>query len=279
MKNIKDFKNFLLKEKKYFEPILRRQKKATIEEKENWRNETIMQRKKRISSEIFNMYEGEVQHGPFKGMKLSDENWWGDFDLSSMILGTYEQDILKFIFSMKCQNFSNFINIGAGDGFYSCGLLFSKRMHYCLAYEENVRGRKTIKINAKNNNVENKIKINGKASSKILCKLKNINFNKTLLLIDIEGEEFDLLDENFLRFFSKSLLIVEIHNWVYDFWRKYENLLKLANNFFDIGFIKTKKKNLYNSFELREFTDDNRLLMISESRPCLMKFLVLSPKH
>ena len=106
-----------------------------------------------------------------------------------------------------------------------------------------------------------------------------LNAKKTLLLIDIEGNEFNLLNQSFLNFFSNSLLIVEIHNWVDNFWSKYEKLLKLASNYFKIEFIKNHKRDLCNLKEFRDFTDDNRLLMISESRPCIMRFLVLIPKH
>ena len=278
-KNIQIIDKIISLEKKYFHPILYRQTQASNKEKKKWRNETIYERKKRISTEVYKMYDGIIQFGPFKGMKISDKNWWGNIDLAPMILGTYEKEIINFIFSKKCEKFTNFINIGAADGFYSCGLLFSRRMNNCLAFEQNIKGRKIIKINSELNSVNKKIQVYGKADSNILKKIENMNLKKTLLLIDIEGNEFNLLNQSFLNFFSNSLLIVEIHNWVDNFWSKYEKLLKLASNYFKIEFIKNQKRDLCNLKEFRDFTDDNRLLMISESRPCVMRFLVLIPKH
>ena len=152
-------------------------------------------------------------------------------------------------------------------------------MNNCLAFEQNIKGRKIIKINSELNSVNKKIQVYGKADSNILNKIQNMDLKKTLLLIDIEGNEFNLLNQSFLNFFSNSLLIVEIHNWVDNFWSKYEKLLKLASNYFKIEFIKNHKRDLCNLKEFRDFTDDNRLLMISESRPCIMRFLVLIPKH
>ena len=147
------------------------------------------------------------------------------------------------------------------------------------SFEQNIKGRKIIKINSELNSVNEKIQVYGKADSNILNKMQNMDLKKTLLLIDIEGNEFNLLNQKFFKFFSNSLLIVEIHNWVDNFWSKYEKLLKLASNYFKIEFIKNHKRDLCNLKEFRDFTDDNRLLMISESRPCIMRFLVLIPKH
>ena len=58
---------------------------------------------------------------------------------------------MYYIFSKDCKKYSNFINIGAGDGFYSCGLLYSERMQNCLAFEKSPQGRKSIKIWAQSN--------------------------------------------------------------------------------------------------------------------------------
>ena len=58
--------------------------------------------------------------------------------------------------------------------------------------------------------------------------MQNCESKKTLLLIDIEGNEFNLLNQKFFKFFSNSLLIVEIHNWVDNFWSKYEKHSKIS---------------------------------------------------
>ncbi len=268
----------IIQEKKYFLPILKRQEAASTKIKKKWREETLLQRKERLSREVHQIYNHTVQFGHFKGMKISNKVWWGKLDLASMILGTYEQEIVDYIFSKDCKKYSNFINIGAGDGYYSCGLLYSERMQNCLAFEKSPQGRKSIKINSELNHIKN-LKIFGSVNSNIYKKVQNLELNRTLILVDIEGDEFSLLDKKFLKFFQNSILIVEIHNWIKNFWSKYENLLHIANNYFLIDFIKLKKKNLYNFKELRDFTDDNRLLLTSESRPCLMRYLILKPKN
>ena len=63
-------------------------------------------------------------------------------------------EIVDYIFSKDCKEYSNFINIGAGDGFYSCGLLYSKRMQNCLAFEKESSVVKSIKINSELNHIK-----------------------------------------------------------------------------------------------------------------------------
>ena len=58
--------------------------------------------------------------------------------------------------------------------FTLCGLLFSKRMNNCLAFEQNIKGRKIIKINSELNSVNKKIQVYGKADSNILNKMQNM---------------------------------------------------------------------------------------------------------
>ena len=69
-KNIQIIDKIISLEKKYFHPILCRQTQASNKEKKKWRNETIYERKKRISTEVYKMYDGIIQFGPFKGMKI-----------------------------------------------------------------------------------------------------------------------------------------------------------------------------------------------------------------
>ncbi|WP_455872921.1 hypothetical protein [Rhizobium yanglingense] len=49
---------------------------ATMEMREQWRAETILQRRRRVSSEIYDLLGGVVKYGPFKGLSLAKNNWW-----------------------------------------------------------------------------------------------------------------------------------------------------------------------------------------------------------
>ncbi|QGR07473.1 hypothetical protein CTZ24_14015 [Pantoea phytobeneficialis] len=69
-----------------------------------------------------------------------------------------------------------------------------------------------------------------------------------------------------------------MHNWVDNFQEKYVQLLRNAHHFFDIEMVERIDRTTNHLPELRDMTDDNRLLFTSERRLCIMRFLKLTPK-
>ena len=75
-----------------------------------------------------------------------------------------------------------------------------------------------------------------------------------------------------------STIVIEIHNWINDFEHRYFAFLESAFNLFKVEVLSPVSRDIHKYQELRDFTDDNRLLLVSERRPCQMRFLKLSPK-
>lgn len=272
--NIKDF---ISSEKSYFEPMLERAIKFSEEQRILWRKETVAQRQERVSLELFDLLGGCVKYGPFRGLKLQKNTWWGKSDLGSMLMGFYEKEILDFIDSIEAGQFSTFIDIGAADGYYACGLLHSKKIRKAVCFEKSELGRNVIKNNWLNNDSCGELEIIGEANIDTIKALPTSSLKNSLILVDIEGYEFELLTDSVLSTFSNCTIIIEIHNWIDDFLVKYENLLINASKYFNIEPIQQVERSTSTYPELRDLTDDNRLLLVSERRPCLMRFLKLTP--
>lgn len=270
--------NFIASEQEYFQPMLERQIKYSREELDNFRNETVHERRKRVSNEVFNYFNGIVSYGPFKGLKLKENPWWGSSDLGSMCLGLYEKEILDFIFSDQIKNRRTFIDIGAADGYYAIGLLMSNRVDKAVCFELSEQGRETIISNWNSNSKPGQIEVFGDVLKDFPKSLQNIDLSQTFVLVDIEGAEFSFLDSTVLELLSQSIILIEVHNWIDHFFEKYSTFLKNASKYFEIQILPRTEKNTLSFDELRSFTDDNRLLLLSEARPCLMRFLVLKPK-
>lgn len=273
-----DINKFILDEERYFEPMLLRQKAYSVSELEIFRKETLLQRKERISLEMYNFYNGIIKYGPFSGLKLNKKPWWGTSDLGSMCLGLYEIEILDFLFSESLVDRRTFIDIGAADGYYAIGLLKSSRIDKAICYEITKNGQETILENWLLNNKPGNIDINGDVFDDFLNKNIDLEFSKCIVLVDIEGAEFSFLNNDILEFMKYAIIIIEIHNWIPDFFFKYSEFLKSASQFFDINILDRKERITVDIEELRSLTDDNRLLLTSEARPCLMRFLTLKPK-
>ena len=273
--------NLVKNELEYFKPMLIRQKKYSLNDRLKWKNETIRERQERVNIEICNLLDWTIKYGPFKGIKIEKDKWWGNLDSASQCLGLYELEILNYLKKYKFdknKKFDTFIDIGAADGYYAIGMLYSGLTSQSVCFEISPKGREVIQKNWENNGSKGKLKIYGKATPKKILNLSDTLFENTLILIDIEGNEFDLLDKDVLYKIKNCIIIIEIHNWINDFNLKYEKFLNMAYKNFDISVFKHAQRNINKFSFLRDFTDDNRYLAISERRPCLMRFIKLTPK-
>lgn len=269
---------FIERERDYFQPMLDRARNVTLDEREEWALETVRQRHARISHEVFAACGGKVKYGPFKGMALSDETWWGSYDLGAQCLGIYEYEILLELSSLLQNQDRMFIDIGAADGYYAVGALFSGLCKEVVCFEQSGEGRATIKRNWEDNGARGSLIVAGEANDESLLALDNSVVKDAVVLIDIEGAEFDILSAAAIEKLRLSTIILEVHNWVEDFIVKYADLLRRLDPHFYIENISRKTIDHYSFPELRDMTDDNRALLSSERRPCAMRFLRLRPR-
>lgn len=271
-----DVSGFLKGEDTFFADSFEAQKNLTAERKTLFRHETIAERRTRLSSEMFENLQGRVAHGLFKGLHLDPVPGWGNMDLCSMLLGTYEMEIMEVLQRSRFLHRKHLVNIGAADGYYSIGGIYSGRFQTVDCFELTDIGRQTIARNAQRNGVADKVHIFGEATNNFPDQLKDVKWAQTIVLCDIEGAEFELLDEACLDRLSKATILIEIHNWVPGFRFKYRKFLEQAAQRFNIELLESSGLPRQFFPELRGYTDDNRMLMLSEGRPNIMRYLLLT---
>lgn len=273
-----DFDTFLAQEMDYFGPMLRREIAATPTIRSQWRKENVHERRRRVSLEVHQKLRGTVRYGPFSGLLLSRDSTWGQSDLGAMVLGLYEREILNWIKSnlvTGAQNHKIFIDIGAADGYYAVGMLVSGLADRSICFEINDASREQIRQNAKLNGVDERLEIHGDARTHLLKVLRTLRKPPMLVLVDIEGSEYELLTPQILDQLKGASLLIEIHHWVKDFESKYKNLLREAFANFRVAKLPPAERPLHLFRELDDLTDDNRQLLGSEGRPSRMRFLAL----
>ncbi|MCZ8277271.1 MAG: hypothetical protein O9313_02925 [Acetobacteraceae bacterium] len=275
---MRDVSKLIESELQYFKPMLERSIRSSVAEREAWRNETIRQRQERISLEVFDMLHGTVRYGPFTGLKLDREAWWGCLDLGSQCLGLYELEILSFLAQVKFGQFATFIDIGAADGYYAIGMLKTQKIRKAICFEQSELGRETIAKNWRRNDSKGILEIFAEANPETICALPRADLSGALVMVDIEGAEFDVLVEKTLSVLKSCTIVIEIHNWIDDFSTRYSAFLQEASKYFEIEIFKPIERPTSSIKELADFTDDNRLLLVSERRPCLMRFIKLVPR-
>lgn len=72
-----DLMDLIEKEREFFQPIFNCIEVITADQLEEYRRETVSERRHRISREILRKYGGVVQFGPFSGMRLDPTPAWG----------------------------------------------------------------------------------------------------------------------------------------------------------------------------------------------------------
>ena len=172
-------------------------------------------------------------------------------------------------------NRSHFVDIGAADGYYAIGGLLNGRFQTADCFELTELGRETIIRNAKRNGVFKQLRVFGAADQTLPTKLVDREWRDTVVLCDIEGAEFDLFDERCLSAMKGAMIIIEIHNWVSDFLPRYTALLERASRHYSMRLLERSTFPQHSLPELRSFPDDNRMIMLSEGRPNVMRFLQL----
>ena len=235
-------------------------------------------RKKFLSNKLVEKFNGVIQYGPFKGLKFDLESSWGDGDRASMLLGLYEKEVLISLQNIP-DRYKIFINLGAADGYYGIGTLVNGMFEKSYCYEKNVVSQKIIKKNAELNNVASRVLIRGLADKYFYKDFKNDEIDQSILLVDIEGAEFDLFDKNLFKKFSKSIIFIELHPWIFKNYG-HEELQKLENDareYFTIEKITTTSRDLSEFEELKKWSDTDRWLICSEGRPKLMTWWRLDP--
>ena len=232
--------------------------------------------KKRIdlSNKVSKIFNNTVQEGPFKGMIISEDQFWGPGDKASKILGLYEKEIQDLINQIQEKNnFPTFIDIGGADGFFAVGSVKNNLFKNCEVFEISKRGRQSIEESAIKNNVADLISIKSEANEKTLSSIENIN--NSVILCDIEGSEYDLFSENLIKNMHPSNVIIEIHKNPDISLNEFEDKFK---NLFSINKITQEPRSLKGFGELKNFNDNNRSLLASEGRSYIQEWWHLSPK-
>lgn len=230
----------------------------------------------RLSEELHHT----VAYGPLRGLILSDTSWWGAADRGSMLLGIYEQEVLAALKDLSVGR-STLIDLGAADGYYAVGAVTSGLFDNSIAFETSELGQDAIAQNALRNSVGDRVRILGEAKPDFLLSLTKdfeLDLSSTVLLVDIEGAEFDLLSLELLRGLHRAAMIVEVHDFQPWNHAQVEQLLERAKEFFEISWLTTGPRDLSAFKEISEWPDDDRWILCSESRPKRMKWLVLTPK-
>jgi hypothetical protein len=243
-----------------------------------WEEDAIKNAKQRVLTKLLQLHGPVVSHGPFKGVVLSEDSWWGRFDLISKILGIYEPHVIEVLSRFADQGPKTFVDIGSADGYFPIGMITGGVFDKAYAFEISELGREKLKGAIEANSCDEKIIIGKEANTETLRQVM-VAEGEAIILIDIEGAEYDFLDEAVLTIIKYCSIVCELHPWlVEDGQRKEQELEARARQRFHVSFLQRDSYSPNIFAELEKFSDDERLLACSEGRGENTRWMVLEPQ-
>ena len=235
-------------------------------------------RRKRVSRNIFDLFDGKIQNGIFKDLQLTPDTNTSEGVLGSKILGFYENVVSEFV--IKNGPYENVINLGSADGYFPIGMLIKNIASRAICFEITEVGRKSIEKNARANNCEDSIKIFGKADRKFYKKIQSeINSaEKNLIICDIEGGEFEFITRESFNDLKNCIWVIELHDKIQDKPKEIrEKFLEIIPEGFSYNIIKSNPI-IWPQMELLEnLSDNDRVLLFSEGRKKIGEWLTVIP--
>ena len=157
-------------------------------------------------------YGDVVLRGPFHGMKYpsADAHWVScRFE---KIIGCYEVELYPSIRRMQeaQRHYTDIINVGAAEGFFSVGLGLIFPSAKLVAYESEPEKTQVMRDLAALNGVADQLVIEGFCDPEALAALPV--GERPLLICDVDGYETELMDPEAVPWLATADIVLELHD-------------------------------------------------------------------
>lgn len=165
------------------------------------------------SSRLWDETGGCIASGPFKGLRYIHEAVGSQW--APKLLGTYEMELAPVIEGIIANPPARVVNIGAAEGYYAVGLAWRMSGTRVVAFEAQEARHKLLKDFAAANGVADRIEVLGACLPDLLNDAVQ-GGARTLVICDVEGAEFQILDPASVPGIAGADVLVEVHPWVHE---------------------------------------------------------------
>lgn len=197
-----------------------------------------------------------------------------------MLLGMYEQEVLHELVRLSGDR-KVLIDVGAADGYYAVGALRASLFEHVVCFEITPLGQQVIEQQARKNSVLSRVTILGEAAQDFVDFAQqeySFDVSNAVILMDIEGGEFELLSEALLKRIKDAVLIVEVHDFSSEHRQRSRDLKRRLGEYFLVSEVTQGERNPNCFEEISKWSDDDRWLLCSESRATRMRWFVCEPR-
>jgi len=228
-------------------------------------------RRAEITNVLFNVQKGSVLSGPFAGMAMLPEVSWGDGDLAPKLLGCYEAELHPAIAKAISREPKNIINVGCAEGYYAVGMARALPQSRIFAFDTSEKAQAICGRAAAANQVGARATVAGACTLDTLREAISKE-DRTLLLVDCEGGELQLLDPEQVPGIQACDVIVECHDFLDPTITSTLKQRFAASH--DIEIVSEGPRNPNEFPSLQRWGSLDRWLAVNENRPMTMNWLV-----
>lgn len=220
-------------------------------------------------------YGDIVQRGPFAGLKYLPLETYASCRFEKVI-GAYEHEIHPWITELVAtRQYATIFNIGAAEGFYTCGLAMLFPSARVLSYESTASARDYCQQMAVVNQMADRVDIRATCTPASLG--DESPSGPVLVVMDVDAGERSLLDPSLIPWLKHADVLVETHE-CFD-----KGINKVLTDRFEathaIRTIRNAGLAYGNYPPLDSLTFDEIYTMVGEDRPSLQDWLLMQPRQ
>lgn len=156
------------------------------------------------------MADYRVKHGPFKGLQYPRLKNVTETNLFCKLLGCYESETHNAINDLVTRGYSQIINIGCAEGYYTVGMALRCPEAKIFAYDINQDVLSQCKEMARLNGVLDRVTWGSFVDKDVLRKFPFEG--RALIICDCEGYESELFDRDLVDVLAGHDVFVEVHD-------------------------------------------------------------------
>lgn len=222
----------------------------------------------RATRRFVTAYGFAVRRGPFSGLVYPANAPGSVACLVPKLLGCYESELSTLIASSS--HFDLFVDIGSADGYYCVGFKRLFPQTAVIGYETVRSARRLARRLAQLNGIS--FKACGRADQN---DLNNLPHGRLLLMIDIEGHEYELVNPTCVPRLREATMIIEVHPAVHS--DIIEALTSRFTRSHDVAVVRGGTRRIADYPELSKWDETEAARAISEGRPSDALWLVMRP--
>jgi hypothetical protein len=223
-----------------------------------------------LANRVIQRHGSVVQGGPFKGMKYIPDS--EDGCLMPKLLGCYEEELTPAIEGFLKAGFDRAVDVGCASGYFLVGLAFRQSKAEVFGFDTDLAASARCARNIALNGLGSQVTLGG------FCTPDHLNGliqGRTLLVIDCEGAEYELLDPSKVPNLRGCDMIVELHDFIND--KISATLRDRFTSTHSIEVIRAQDRSLdaVQYPALATLPKSVWFEAVTERRPCVMEWMVL----